>query len=206
MTDIVKWLDVLLVDKLHLNPGTAGFLNTAILITAMVLISILVNWTVQSLFRWISGHNVRLIPSRWRPFLIKRKLGHHILLLVPGVILYMLPYLAFERGAGIIRILHRIDIIYMLIVAIMIGNATLLSFLDFYSTTDKHIRHPLQGLIQGLQVVLYFVGGIIIAAVAFDKSPTVLLTGLGASMPSSCSYSRTVSWALWPESSFRRTI
>ena len=181
MTNIAKWLNGLLTDTLHMNPNIAGFLSTAILITAMILVAIGVNWLTQSLFRWISNHNIKLIPSRWRPFLVKRKLGHHILLLIPGIILYMLPYIAFERGTDIIRILHRIDIIYMLIVAIMIGNATLLSFLDFYSTTDKHIRHPLQGLIQGLQVVLYFVGGIIIAAVAFDKSPTVLLTGLGAS-------------------------
>lgn len=181
MTDIVKWLNALLVNKLHMNPHIAGLLNTAILITSMILIGIGINWMVQSLFRWISSHNVRIIPSKWRPFLIKRRLGHHILLLVPGVILYMLPYIAFERGTGIIRILHRIDIIYMLIVVIMIANSLLLAFLDFYSTTDKNRKHPLLGLIQGLQVVLYFIGAIIIVAVAIDKSPTVLLTGLGAS-------------------------
>ena len=181
MTDIVRWLNALLVDKLHMNPHIAGLLNTAILITSMILIGIGINWMVQSLFRWISSHNVRIIPSKWRPFLIKRKLGHHILLLVPGVILYMLPYIAFERGTGIIRALHRIDIIYMLIVVIMIANSLLLAFLDFYSTTDKNRKHPLLGLIQGLQVVLYFIGAIIIVAVAIDKSPTVLLTGLGAS-------------------------
>ena len=181
MTDIVKWLNGLLTDTLHMNPNIAGFLSTAILITAMILVAIGVNWLTQSLFRWISNHNIKLIPSRWRPFLVKRKLGHHILLLIPGIILYMLPYLAFERGTDIIRILHRIDIIYMLIVVIMIGNSILLAFLDIYSTTDKNRRHPLHGLIQGLQVILYFVGAIIILAVAIDKSPAVLLTGLGAS-------------------------
>ena len=181
MTDIVKWLNALLVDKLHMNPHIAGLLNTAILITAMILIGIGINWMAQSLFRWISNHNIKLIPSRWRPFLVKRKLGHHILLLIPGIILYMLPYLAFERGTDIIRILHRIDIIYILIVVMMIGNSILLAFLDIYSTTDKNRRHPLHGLIQGLQVILYFVGAIIILAVAIDKSPAVLLTGLGAS-------------------------
>ena len=181
MTKIGKWLDVILTDKLHINPGISGFLNTAILIAAMVLIGIGINWLIQSLFRWLSKHNIRLIHSQWHPFLVKRKLGHHILLLIPGLILYILPHIAFERGTDIIRLLHRIDIIYMLIVIIMICNSLLLAFLDFYSTTDKNRRHPLQGLVQGLQVMLYFVGGIIILAVAIDKSPTVLLTGLGAS-------------------------
>ena len=181
MTNIAKWLNGLLTDTLHMNPNIAGFLSTAILITAMILVAIGVNWLIQSLFRWISNHNIKFIPSRWRPFLVKRKLGHHILLLIPGIILYMLPYIAFIRGTDIIRILHRIDIIYMLIVVLMIGNSILLAFLDIYSTTDKNRRHPLHGLIQGLQVILYFVGAIIILAVAIDKSPAVLLTGLGAS-------------------------
>ena len=181
MTNIVKWLDTLLIDKFHISPGLAGFVNTALLITAMILIAIGLNMLIQSLFRWTSKHNIRVIRSKWHPFLVKRKLGHHILLLIPGIVLYILPYFVFERGTDIIRILHRIDIIYMLIVMIMVGNAGLLAFLDFYSTTDKNKRHPLQGLVQGLQVVLYFVGGIIIMAVLIDKSPTVLLTGLGAS-------------------------
>ena len=181
MTNIAKWLNGLLTDTRHMTPNIAGYLSTAILITAMILVAIGVNWLTQSLFRWISNHNIKLIPSRWRPFLVKRKLGHHILLLIPGIILYMLPYIAFERGTDIIRILHRIDIIYILIVVMMIGNSILLAFLDIYSTTDKNRRHPLHGLIQGLQVILYFVGAIIILAVAINKSPAVLLTGLGAS-------------------------
>ena len=181
MTKIGKWLDFILTEKFHIDPDIAGILNTALLIAAMIFIGIGINWLVQSLFRWLSKHNIRLIRSKWHPFLVKRKLGHHILLLVSGLVLYVLPYIAFERGTDLIRLLHRIDIIYMLIVMIMICNSLLLAFLDFYSTTDKNRSHPLQGIVQGLQVMLYFVGGIIIMAIAIDKSPTVLLTGLGAS-------------------------
>ena len=181
MTDIVHRLDTLLTEKFHISPDIAGFINTALLITAMIFIAIGINMLIQSIFRWTSKHNIKLIRSKWHPFLVKRKLGHHVLLLIPGIVLYLLPYIAFEKGTDIIRVLHRADIIYMLIVMIMIGNAILLAFLDFYSTTDKNKSHPLQGLVQGLQVVLYFVGGIIIMAVLIDKSPTVLLTGLGAS-------------------------
>lgn len=159
----------------------AGFIKTALVVTAMIFIAIGLNILIQSIFRWASKHSKRLIRSKWHTFLVKRKLGHHVLLLIPGIVLYILPYIAFRGRPDIIRILHRADIIYMLIVMIMIGNSILLAFLDFYSTTDKNRSHPLQGLVQGLQVVLYFVGGIIIMAVLIDKSPTVLLTGLGAS-------------------------
>ncbi len=119
--------------------------------------------------------------SKWHVFLRKRKLGRYILMLLPGIILYILPYFFFDKGNNWIRILHRIDVVYLLVIFILIANAILLTFLDFYSTTDKNRNHPLQSLIQGLQVILFFVGGIVIVAVIIDKSPTVLLTGLGAS-------------------------
>jgi small-conductance mechanosensitive channel len=181
MIDIVKWLDALLIDKLHINPEIAEPANTALLIVAMLLIAIGTNWLIQSLFRWFTKRSKRLARSKWHHFLVKRKLGHHLLLLLPGLILYILPYIAFGTNTELIRTLHRFDIAYILIVLIMIINALMFGFLDFYMTTDKNRIRPLQGLIQGLQVILYFVGAIIIIAVIIDKSPTVLLTGLGAS-------------------------
>ncbi len=112
---------------------------------------------------------------------LKKKIWKYGLLLVPGIVLYALPYVFFDKGNGIIRILHRADVVYLLVVLIMILNAALLAFLDFYSNTDKSRSHPLQGLVQGLQVILFFVGGIVVISVIIDKSPVALLTGLGAS-------------------------
>ena len=181
MLEIAKRFNELIIEKMHLSDGFGGFIYGAIVTAAMIVVGVGLNWAVQGLFRWLSGKSLRLKRSRWHGYLVKRRLGHHILLLVPGAVLYMLPYLFYEKGDDMIRYLHRADIIYMLIVAIRILNAVLFCFLDFYSTTDSNRRHPLKGLVQALQVILYFVGGIIIVAVLIDKSPTVLLTGLGAS-------------------------
>ncbi len=181
MLGIATKLHDIFVSKAGLSEGFGAVIYGAIVCTAMLLAAIGINWAMQSLFRWITGKSGKLKKSRWQGYLIKRKVGHHILLLIPGAVLYVLPYIFYETGDMMIRYLHRADIIYMLIVVIMILNAVLFCFLDFYSTTDKNKRHPLQGLVQALQVILYFVGAIIIVAVLIDKSPTVLLTGLGAS-------------------------
>lgn len=166
---------------IHFDKWMSPLMGDITATAAIIMAGIAVNWILQALFKWISRHNIRILRSKWHPHLAKRKLGHNILLLVPGLFMYPLPYLFFEKGDMMIRLLHRADIIYLLIVMIMIANSILLAFLDFYSTTEKNRSHPLQGLVQGLQVMLYFVGGIIIFAVMIDKSPTVLLTGLGAS-------------------------
>ena len=181
MKNIAKWLDNVLVDNLHISPDIAGFVNTAVLIAALTVVSVGINWLMQSIFRWIAKRSGKFSHSKWHKFLVKRKIGHHLILLITGFIFYSLTYIAFEKGTQIIRILHRIDIVYMLIVTIIIINALLMSFLDIYMASGKNRSRPLKSLVQGLQVILYFIGAIIIVAVIIDKSPTVLLTGLGAS-------------------------
>ena len=181
MLGIATKLHDLFAAKAGLSEGFGAVVYGAIVCAAMILAAIGINWAIQSLFRWIAGKSGKLKKSRWHGYLVKRKVGHHALLLIPGAVLYVLPYIFYETGDKMIRYLHRADIIYMLIIVIMILNSILFCFLDFYSTTDKNKKHPLQGLIQALQVILYFVGTIIIVAVLIDKSPTVLLTGLGAS-------------------------
>ena len=181
MKDIIKWADSILTGRMGLGEDMAAFIIDIAATAAVILIGVGTNWICQSIFRWVSKHNLKLIASKWHPYLAKRKLGNRIILLIPGLVMYMLPYIIFEKGDNMIRILHRGDIIFILVVFIMIANSILLAFLDVYSTTEKNKSHPLQGLIQGLQVLLYFVGGITITAVLIDKSPAVLLTGLGAS-------------------------
>ena len=181
MLEIAKKFHDLLQKKIGVAEEFGEIVYGALVVAAMIIVAVSINWVVQRGFQWLWNRSGRLKKSKWHNYLLKRKVGHHVLLLVPGLFIYSLPYLFYEKGGVMIRYLHRADIIYILIVVLMILNAILFCFLDFYSTTDKNKKHPLQGLVQALQVVLYCIGGIIIVAVLIDKSPTVLLTGLGAS-------------------------
>lgn len=181
MTKISQWLHDLLAVKMNVDPDIAGILSTLLLVGAMIAIGVGINWLLQYILSWFTKRSKKLKHSKWNSIIVQRRLGHHILLLIPGIILYLLPYMIFERDSRTILFLHKADIIFIIIVSMRICNALMLGFLDFYRTTDKNKSHPLQGLIQVLQVAMYFVGGIIITAILIDKSPTVLLTGLGAS-------------------------
>ncbi len=181
MLKIAERYSELLIDKVGLSETSGGIIYGASAVVLMIAAGVGINWGIQWLFAWIMEKRAKNKRSRWHGYLVKRRLGHHLLLLIPGMLLYVLPYLFYKTDDQIIRYLHRADIIFMLTVLIRILNAVLFCFLDFYSTTDKNKKHPLKGLVQALQVILYFVGGIIIVAVLIDKSPAVLLTGLGAS-------------------------
>lgn len=181
MNTFAEWLNKTMTYRFGIAEQKADLLDNVVATVLLLGLCIGINWLLQSLFRRIVSRKGRLHRSNWHIVLVRRKLGHNILLLIPGILFYMLVSMAFESGDPLIRTLHRFDIIYMIVIAIRICNSILMAFLDEYSKTDKYKSHPLQGLIQGLQVTLYFVGGIIIVAILIDKSPTVLLTGLGAS-------------------------
>ena len=166
---------------IHLDKWMGPILSNITATAIVVLSGIITNWILQLIFRLISKQDLKLLKSKWHPYLAKRKLAQNILLLIPGLVMYLAPYIFFEKGDNMIRLLHRLDLSYLMIVLAIIANSIMLAFLDIYSTTEKNRSHPLQGLVQGLQVILCFITGIIVIAILIDKSPTVLLTGLGAS-------------------------
>ena len=154
---------------------------TALKVIALVALAAGIYFLCRGILFLFSRKGGRLSRSQWHQYMTKRNLAKKCMLPIPGIALYFLLYTVLERGSAVLIWMHKLDLIYLIIVFLIIANSLMLTFLDLYSHTDKNKAHPLKGLIQGLQVVLFFIGAIIIIAILLDKSPAVLLTGLGAS-------------------------
>lgn len=181
MMTLVEWLNGMMTRRLGIGSETADIIDETAAVAALIIVCIGINWICQRLYRWSASHSRKMQKSKWNRFLEQRKLARNIILIISGIFFYLGVYFLFDKGDRHIVTLHRYCIIYLNIVLIMIINSALLSFLDIYSKSEKNRSHPLKGLVQGLQVMTYFVGGIIIISLIINKSPTVLLTGLGAS-------------------------
>lgn len=59
-------------------------------------------------------------------------------------------------------------------------NAVLNFVWHRYDEKDNVKNHPLKGLLQVSKGIVWLIGIILIGSIIFDKSPVVLLTGLGA--------------------------
>ena len=157
MKDIVTWMNSILTDKLGMAASFADTIDVAIAVVMLIGTGLLCNWLCQILYKWITKHNGRLRRSKWYPFLSKRKLGSNLILLVPGVLIYSLIDLTFGSDPGLVSIMNRFAQAYITFAGIRICNSLMMAFLDFYSTTDKNRSHPLRGLVQGVQVLLFFI-------------------------------------------------
>lgn len=181
MGTLVEWLNGIMTQKLGMSPDSANMIDGATAVAILVVACIGANWICQAFYRWGTSHSRSAKNSKWHRLLEQRRLAHNIMLIIPGLLFYIGVWLLFEKGSQTVIDLHRCCIIYFTVVFIMIMNSALLSFLDIYSRSEKNRSRPLKGLVQGLQVIMYFVGGIIIVSLIINKSPKVLLTGLGAS-------------------------
>ena len=104
-------------------------------------------------------------------FFIKR-LFKYLIYILPGIVLYyLLPYLKPIEGEKMLVITTRLCVAYIIGCILFAINSLLLLMRN----------RAMKGLIQIFQVILFFVGGIIIVSVLINKSPNTLFAGLGAS-------------------------
>ena len=104
-------------------------------------------------------------------FFIK-KLLRYLIYILPGIVVYyFLPYLEVIEGKTMLMITQRLCVAYIIGCILFAVNGLLKTI---------HSR-AMKGLVQIFQVILFFVGGIIIVSVLINKSPATLFAGLGAS-------------------------
>ena len=111
----------------------------------------------------------------------KHRFIRNIILLIPGIVAYILIDLVFLKKHPELEIVMRVAISYIIAMVVLTCNSGLQMIVDANVQKGTHRNIPLRGLIQGIQIVLYFAGGLVIVAVMLNKSPAMLLTGLGAS-------------------------
>ncbi len=99
-----------------------------------------------------------------------------ILLLVASQLLQTL----LKSGSQLQGILLKVCNIAIIVYAIIIINNLIKAGFELFRKKDKYRQRPLKGFMQILELVIYFIGAILIVAVIINKSPIGLLTGLGA--------------------------
>ena len=112
---------------------------------------------------------------------MRRRILRNILLLIPGIAGDFVIHSGIVRSQALHGLLTKLDMTYLTVISVLIFNAVLSAFQDAYDRSEKSRYHPVKGLVQGLQIVAFFVGGIVIVGILINKSPKTLLTGLGAS-------------------------
>ena len=180
MVSLGSWMNEILIDW-GVDPKLANMFDETIIAVLMIGVSIGLNYLCQAIFVGGMKHYTKRAPHQWNTLLMKRRVVHHLIHILPGVLVYFLLPLAFVRGKEILDFSQKICAVYIIAAILFTINGLLLVMLDVYNARDKQKNRPMKGFVQVLQVLLFFIGGIVIIAVLVNKSPMTLFAGLGAS-------------------------
>lgn len=158
----------------------ADMLDETIVAVLIILLAVGLNYFFQAVVAGGIKRYIRRFPRRWNTLLVERKVIHHLLHVVPGVLIYALLPVAFVKGKGLLDFSQRMCAIYIIVALLLTLNSVLLVMLDIYNSKEIRKNHPIRGLVQVLQVLIFFLGGIMVVSVLIDKSPVTLFASLGA--------------------------
>ena len=164
-----------------IDPKFADMFDETIIALLMVGLSIGLDYLCQAIFVGGMKHYTRRSPHQWNTLLMKRRVIHHLIHILPGILIYYLLPMAFVRGKEMLEFSQKVCAVYIIVAVLLTINGLLLVLLDVYNMKDKQKNRPLKGFVQVLQVLLFFIGGIIVVSVLIGKSPMTLFAGLGAS-------------------------
>ena len=163
------------------DPKIADTFDEMIIAVLLVILAIGLDYLCQAIFVGSMKKLAQHTRYQWDSLLLKRKVAHHLVHTIPALLVYALLPLAFIRGKGLLLLSQKICAVYIVSALLLAINGFILVFLDMYNMRQASKDHPIKGFMQVLQVLLFFIGGIVIIAILIGKSPASLFAGLGAS-------------------------
>lgn len=104
-----------------------------------------------------------------------RRIGH----IIPAIVVYLLSQALIEN-LSLLAFLQKSAIIYLLIATVMAISALLNTIEDTYNASSLAKKAPITGFIQVGKLFVVIIAGLLIIANLINKSPLLLLSGLGA--------------------------
>ena len=156
-------------------------LEELIYVVIIILLSLALGWVVRMVVLFFIKRVIRLRKFEIGQELIKQKIFSKVSNIVPPAVLLGLISFAFVSNDSLILRAFIVLIKISLSLTIGVAISAILNFMwNSYDNRRNDKNHPLRGVLIVAQGLVWIVIAIITVSNLLGKSPTVLLTGLGA--------------------------
>jgi miniconductance mechanosensitive channel len=146
----------------------------------LLLIAILADLVTKRLLLVAIRAAATRTRSDWDDALVEHKVFGRLAQIIPAIIVYsgvdLLPGLS-EANEAVVR---NVAGAYMILVTVLTLAAVLSAANHVYESRPIARVRPIKGFVQLAQVAIYILGAILVIAALIDRSPVILLSGLGA--------------------------
>ncbi|RYF59540.1 MAG: mechanosensitive ion channel [Comamonadaceae bacterium] len=154
--------------------------QTAASIALVAVVALFTQWVVARALLHITGRLLRAAGrGDWNDALYKRRAYHKIWYAVPFAVVYLLapsvPHI--DRAVALIT---RVALIGTWICLFSACSSVLSAWQDTYASTARAQTRSIKGYIQIGKIALYVVGSVWVLSILIDRSPLLMISGLGA--------------------------
>lgn len=160
------------------HPWAQGLLAA----TALLLLAWLADTLTRRVLVRLVTRAVRATPTQWDDALLARGVIARIAHIVPALVVYWGVGAVPGLPEAVVAVTRNVANAYMVLtVALSLGHL-LNAFDDIYRQRDpeKARNRPIKGYLQLLKIIAFIVAALLMVAVLIDRSPLILLSGLGA--------------------------
>ncbi|NWB45956.1 mechanosensitive ion channel family protein [Pseudomonas gingeri] len=134
--------------------------------------------------RYVILHTARLLGRQpalhWVNDLLQNKVFHRLAQTTPSLVIQFGLHLVPELSKNGLIFFGNVALAFTFLFQVLAMSALLNALLDIYARTEHARTRSIKGYVQLAKMVLYVFGAIVIVATLIDRSPLLLLSGLGA--------------------------
>ncbi|MFJ2449398.1 mechanosensitive ion channel family protein [Pseudomonas sp. NPDC087626] len=149
-----------------------------------LLMLLAVALVVGRVARYLILHAVKLLGRQpamhWLNDLLNNKVFHRLAQMTPSLVVQFGLNLIPELNKITRNFLDNVALAFTILFLVLAISALLNALLDIYARTEHARTRSIKGYVQLAKMVLFVFGAIIIVATLIDRSPLLLLSGLGA--------------------------
>ena len=169
----------ILLSGTGLSDGMLIFIENATIIVVTILLALLADFIVKRIIIASIARLAKKSKNDWDDVFVKQKVFNRLAHLAPAIIVYNALQYIFD-AEKLVTFLGNLTQTYMVIVVLLVIDALLNALHEIYQKLPISQGRNIKGFVQVIKIIFYFMAIILIISILGNKTPTALLTGLGA--------------------------
>lgn len=146
----------------------------------MLVVALLADLIAKRVLLVIVARMARRTTANWDDLFLENKVFARVAQLVPALIISVGIVAVPQLPDALVATIRNVANAWVVIAVALTVTAVLTVFNRLYEVRPEAGTRPIKGFVQLLQIAVWIIAALLAAAVLIDRSPVILLSGLGA--------------------------
>lgn len=163
-----------------LEGDVAAVVARILLFTAAVVVAVIANFIARRLILEGIKALITRTKNEWDDAFLNKNVFDRLSQIAPALVIQGATPIIFEDDPRMTALFTRLCMAWIALVGVRVIGAFLDAVVEIYQRFEVAKDRPIRSYVQIVKIITWVIGGIFMIAALMDRSPMVLLSGLGA--------------------------